>query len=117
MKIYVSHATNFDYNTELYEPLKGAFSDDHQLILPHESGNSVTDSKESIQSSDLVVAEVSYPSTGQGIELGWADEFHVPIICIHRSDKTPSGALHIVSDRFINYSSTEDLVEKLRHAL
>lgn len=113
MKIYVSHSTNFDYKTQLYEPLKAELSGDYELILPHESGDGVVDSKDAIKHSDLIIAEVSYPSTGQGIELGWADEYNIPIVCIHRSDANPSSALRIVSSSFIEYRSQSDLLERL----
>ena len=69
MKIYVCHSTSFDYNNHLYEPLKSVLSD-HDLIFTHDA-DSDFHSKDAIDSSDLVLAEVSYPSTGQGIELDW----------------------------------------------
>ena len=37
-------------------------------------------SKEVIRTSDLVIADISYPSTGVGIELGWADCFNIRVI-------------------------------------
>jgi len=113
MKIYVSHSTNFDYQAELYGPLREHFSE-QILFLPHEKSTETMDSKNTIKDADMVLAEVSYPSTGQGIELGWANDAGVPIICIHREDAKHSGALEIVSDKLISYSSTDDLVSKLR---
>jgi len=116
MKIYVSHSTNFDYETELYEPLRENFSE-LDMFFPHEKGGKLLDSKQIIKESGLVLAEVSYPSTGQGIELGWANTFGVPMICIYRDDTKPSGALQVVSDNFISYSSISDMVEKLQSVI
>ena len=96
MKIYVCHSTAFDYINELYEPLKQDLANSHNFILPHDSDSDVH-SKDLIGSSDLVLAEVSYPSTGQGIELGWADAAHKPIICIYRDGTKPSGAIQYIA--------------------
>ena len=117
MKIYVSHSTNFDYKAELYEPLKATLSDDNKLYLPHESGDDVANTKEIIKQSGLIIAEVSYPSTGQGIELGWANEFNVPIVCIYKANTKPSSALQIVSKTFIEYSSSQDVLNHLNEYL
>ncbi len=116
MKIYVSHSTNFDYRAELYVPLRANFSD-LDIFLPHEKSGQASDTKQTIKTADLVLAEVSYPSTGQGIELGWASDASTPIVCIHRAGTAPSSALGIITNDFIDYSSTEELVEKLREVL
>jgi hypothetical protein len=80
-KIYLTHASTFDYKTLLYQPLKASsLADNYQIIFPHETDSAARYSKEIIKNSDLVLAEVSYPSTGQGIELGWAEIFRKPII-------------------------------------
>ncbi len=100
MKIYVTHSTGFNFKQELYLPLrKSPLNTQHAISLPHE-GNSMTNSKELIKQTDLVVAEVSYPSTGQGIELGWADSFRVPIICISQEGKKVSGSLQVITNNF-----------------
>ena len=116
MKIYVSHASSFDYRAELYAPLQAHLTE-HELFLPHEKTNDAIDTKEALKNSDLIVAEVSYTSTGQGIELGWANDADVPIVCIHRHNTKPSSALKIVSNKFISYSSDNDLIEKLQEIL
>lgn len=116
MKIYVSHSTSFDYRTELYLPLKMHFNE-HELFMPHEINDEAIDTKELLKNSDLILAEVSYPSTGQGVELGWANDAAVPIICAHRNDRSPSSALKIVSDRFINYSTVDEFIENLKKIL
>ena len=76
MKIYISHSTGFDYQKELYEPIKNSeLYNSHEIIFPHDKSSEVSNSKEVIKGCDMVIAEVSYPSTGMGIELGWADGF------------------------------------------
>lgn len=114
MKIYVVHSSGFDFKNELYKPLREAELNIHyEIFLPHEENDKPLSSKEFIASCDLLIAEVTYPSTGQGIELGWADFAGVPIICIYKSGMKYSGALKTVSDEFIEYECEKDMVEKL----
>ena len=113
MKIYLSHSSNFDYQTNLYEPLKKNFARKYAIFYPHDSENINTKSKSIIAESDYVLAEVTYPSTGQGIELGWAEAQSVPIICIYRKGADYSKSLNFVSDDFVQYENTDELVIKL----
>lgn len=117
MKIYLSHSSGFDYQSELYEPLKQTLSNAHEIFFPHDKANVGTKSKDIITVSDYVIAEVSYPSTGQGIELGWADASSIPIICLYRKGAEVSNSLSFVSDEFIEYTSNHDMIEKLEVSL
>lgn len=113
MKIFVSHSANHDFQNELYAPLrKSDLGKEHEIILPHENQQDVF-TKDIIKDCDLVVAEVSYPSTGQGIELGWADIFKIPIVCMHKEGSEPSRSLHKITKDFIVYKDTIDMVAKL----
>ncbi len=117
MKIIVTHSSGFDFKKELYEPIRSSLlNSKHDFYLPHENPEEKV-TKEMIQGADLVFAEVSYPSTGQGIELGWANIFETPIVCFHKSGTKPSSALNYVTSTFIEYSDTEDLVAKLSNYL
>ncbi len=73
----------------------------------------VNNSMEVIKNSDLIIAEVSYPSTGMGIELGWANTFNKRVICVYKKDTKPSSSLKVVSNEFIEYTDSTDLVNKL----
>ena len=112
MKIYISHSTNFDYVNELYAPIKSAAMrfGQHRFILPHDSGRDFN-SKSAILNSDLMLAEVSHPSTGQGIELGWAEGRNVRIGCIHRNEAVMSSALSYVCYQFEPYNNTAELLD------
>jgi nucleoside 2-deoxyribosyltransferase len=104
VKIYFAHSTAFDYVGDLYMPIKNSkFASENELIFPHED-TTWNVSRETIRSSDMIVAEVSYASTGLGIELGWADAFGIPIICLFRQGTTPSGALMAICEKPIEYS-------------
>ena len=114
MKIYVTHSTSFDFQNELYGPLrKSELNMVHEIVLPHEHSSEQFSSKEFMKECDVVLAEVSYPSTGQGIELGWANTYNVPIVCLNKKGMKVSGALKTVSEVFIEYENTEDMVKKL----
>lgn len=114
MKLYLSHSSEFDYISELYEPLKDSLAKNHDIVLPHDTNEEGVNSKDVIPVCDLMLAEVSHPSTGQGIEIGWASANNIPIICIYRSGTKPSSAIRFISDRVIEYLSSEDMIEKLR---
>ncbi|MDO8497262.1 MAG: hypothetical protein Q7S61_01835 [bacterium] len=114
MKIYVTHASSFDYQNELYTPLReSGLNKIHNFTLPHEHWKKPFDSQKYIKESDLVFAEVSCPSTGEGIELGWANSYNIPIVCIFKKGTTPSSSLKIISDTFIEYEKKEDMIKKL----
>jgi hypothetical protein len=114
MKIYISHSTNFDFKKDLYTPIKKARLKGN-FILPHERSTKQYPAKKLFFSKkcDLVVAEVSYPSTGQGIELAWANINNIPIICLHKTDTAYSKSLRLISKKFIPYKNTADLLAKI----
>lgn len=116
MKIYISHSTSFDYEKDLYSPIRQAFGNSHDIYFPHET-TEVTSSKDIIKDSDIVLAEVSYPSTGQGIELGWADENNKPIVCLFRPGASVSKSLTILHPTMIEYDTATDMIEKIRATL
>ena len=115
MKIYFAHSRHFlDYENDLYKPLRAsALNASHEIILPHESTAEAVTSKESIKTSDLVCAEVSYPATGVGIELGWADAFGKPILCLYKAGNEVSGSLQFLTKDFITYTDITDLISQL----
>lgn len=120
MLIYISHSRHYDYKNELYQPIRtSSLNDEHTFILPHEESDEPFSSKDLLESGEchLMLAEVSFPSTGQGIELGWADAFHVPIVCIYKLDTKVPQSLYVVSNRFIEYLNADDMVEKVGKVL
>lgn len=118
MKIYVTHSSSFDYQNELYLPLRRSeLNKLHEISLPHEHTTNQFNSKEYMKECDLILAEVSYPSTGQGIELGWANLYSIPIVCLYKKNLKPSGSLKVISNSFIEYENSEDLVQKLSEFL
>ena len=65
----------------------------------------------------LVLAEVSFPSTGQGIELGWADFLKIPIVCLHKQGSRVSGSVNCVSNTFETYTDAKEMLYKIESLL
>ena len=111
-KVYVAHSTAFDFKKELYEPLKKINNID--FLLPHEGSMEPSSSKETIKKCSFLLAEVSMPSHGVGIELNWADAYGIPIIFIFRKGSKISPSLKLLSDEFIEYENIGDIAPYLK---
>ena len=110
MKIVISHCNKYDFLNELYIPIKKDYKlSSHNIYLPEE--NRAVSTKEIIKNCDIVIAEVSYPATGQGIELGWADYADKPIYCIHKTGSKYASSLKFITSEFYSYSSEKELVD------
>jgi nucleoside 2-deoxyribosyltransferase len=118
MKIYVGHSTSMEFRENLYQPLKDSrIAEKHEIVLPHDS-DQFFDSKRFLREEcDLFIAEVSDASTGLGIELGWAEEFGLPVICVFREGSEPSGALKAVTKQVREYRYREELVKILEKSV
>lgn len=119
MNIYISHSTNIDYRALIYQPiLNSSLYYEHNVVLPHKLSTEQYPTKEFLKHTcELVIADISYPSTGQGIELGWADIFKVPIACIYSSSTVYSNSLKSVSKLFYSYDQPSDVVRNIRNAI
>ena len=96
MIIYMSHSREFDFKKELYVPIRESpLNSEHDFILPHENSNEPFDSENLFaKGCDLVISEVSFPSTGQGIELAIAArEYKLPLAYISKKGSKTSGSL------------------------
>lgn len=117
MKILVTHSSNFDFHNKLYEPLRESlFNNKYEILLPQERQREKL-TKDIIKECAVIIAECSLPSTGQGIELGWADAFNIPIICIHEKGSKFSHSLRYVSDIFIEYANEAEMIKLLQERL
>ncbi|MEJ2268064.1 MAG: hypothetical protein P8X70_03240, partial [Nanoarchaeota archaeon] len=79
--IYVSHSNNFNFKELLYEALrKSSLNDKVKFIFPHKDSNEYYDTKGLFNSGQeiIVLAELSYQSTGRDIELGMAFQKDIP---------------------------------------
>ena len=114
MKIFISHSTKFNFQDELYKPLKESeLAKKHEFIFPHDEVNKDVLTKDIIRDCDLVVAEVSYPSMGEGIELGWANGSYVTIVCFYKPSSEVSDSLKYVTDNIFEYSTSDVMIAKI----
>lgn len=115
MEVYISHPSNIPYRTEVYQPIRNSpLNEAHTITLPHEDSTDQFDSKKYFQNDcKLVVAITSFPSTGVGIELGWANAFELPIVCLHKAGTQPSGSLSEVTETIEPYKNTDELLQLL----
>ena len=113
--IYIAHSRDFDYENLLYKPIRSNKNlPQDEIILPHEPGHDNNHTREFYANLDLVIAEVSYSATGLGIELGWAFDSQVPIVCLYQSGKKYSGSLHAVTDQFYEYHNELELIKIIK---
>lgn len=119
MNIYVGHSSSLNYKDNLYRPLRDSdLNEEHTVILPHEDSEELFNSKDYLKNEcDVFVAEVSEASTGLGIELGWAELFEVPIVCVHMEGSEPSSSLSKVTDSMESYQDSEELVEVIKKTI
>jgi nucleoside 2-deoxyribosyltransferase len=118
MKVVLTHSSNLPWKEELYSALKGSLINaEHEILFPQEKGAREQITKEHIKKSDIVLAEVSYPSTGQGIELGWADALGIPTFCFYKEGSNISSSLQYITDVFVEYSTMEDMTKKVASQL
>lgn len=118
MKIYISHSRLFDFQQELYAPLRASeLNARAQIILPHEKSEAVYDSKTELQTTQWVIAEVSYPSIGVGIEIGWASMYGVPIIAVQKKDMPRSSSADHLATHYLEYNDSADLIQQLSHII
>lgn len=117
MKIFLAHSSDFDFRKKLYEPLRGSsLNDEHDIHLPQEGGKEEI-TKEMIKNTDVFIVDVSMPSTGAGIETGWADVFGVPIIAMHEAGSRSSSSINKLTNHHIEYTNPQDMIQKLSSAL
>lgn len=112
----MAHSREFDFNKELYQPLRNSIlNKEHEIVLPHEESDKPFNSKEFLRDScDLMIAEVSYPSTGLGIELGWANLYNVTILCVYKKGPKPSESLKVLTSNFLEYSDSKELISGIK---
>ena len=120
MKIYVSHSSKIDYKKDLYNPLRESeLAKRHEFLFPHERSLDLFPTKELFDNRgcDLVFAEVSYPSHGQGVELGWAFDRGIRIVFAHKPEANLSVVIPELSKEIFSYTDSQDLVNKLTNYL
>lgn len=118
MNIYIAHSSNYNFINELYNPIKKSqLLNKHTFIFPHENDKSNINSKDIIKKCNLLISEVSLPSTWLWIELWWANTVGCPIIFIYKKWTNFSSSLKLLSDNFFEYSNEKELIKIINNFL
>jgi hypothetical protein len=117
--VYVSHSRDYDFKTELYDPLRqSSLNGQYKILLPHEKSDDLFSSRDFFRDEcDVIVVEASQPKLGVGIEIGWADAFHVPIIVLIREGVKLSGSLRPMAKEIVTYKDSKEMIGGLETAL
>ncbi len=116
--VYIGHSREFDYENELYAPLKASeLAVQYHFIFPHDENGDEFISSRDLKDVDLFVAEVSFPSLGLGIELGFSHLYGVKTVCLHKTTSKVTSALKHINCTVLTYNSTAELLERIKNAL
>jgi hypothetical protein len=118
-QIYLAHSTEFDYLNNIYKPIiNSKLWQKYIIYLPHLKDVEPRDSKTLIfNECDILVAEVSLPSTGMGIEIGWAECAHKPIIALYKKGYQSSSSLQLICKNIIEYIDSNDFIVKVQNEI
>jgi hypothetical protein len=112
--IYIGHANNINFKEELYKPIRASkLNEAYDIVLPHEKSHESFNSKDFLKTCGYMIAEVSEPSLGLGIEIGWANIYEIKIICIYKKGIRLSNSLKMITSIFIEYENDTDMINKL----
>lgn len=113
MKIYFAHSKQLENPQQIYSRLESLT--EHNFIFPYKDSSNPINSKEIIKSIDLIITEVSYASTGLGVEIGWAESFNKPVICVYKKGSVISNSLKLIKAQLIEYSNIDELEQILKN--
>ena len=114
LDIYVTHSSKMDYKNKLYNPLLASkIAKENNLILPRLPQFSSLDTKDILINSDLLIAEVTYPATGVGIEIGRAEVSGVKIVCLLKKGEKASRSVTRICEDIIEYDSEKEMIFKV----
>lgn len=117
LKPYIPHIhtpQNINHTVDTIMSSNGDFEDGFHKDIFH---NDILH----VENSKLVIAEVSNPSLGSGIELGVALKIGKPIICLARKNAVVTslvrGAAQSGMMQIIRYETEEDALSRLKNLL
>lgn len=118
MKIYIAHSREFNYKKELYTPIRNDKKlKTHEIILPHEKNDILSNNREFYKEIDLTIAECSYPSIGLGIELGWIFDDNIPIYCIHKQGTKVSNSINKITQNIFEYTNIDEMINVIENII
>lgn len=116
MKWFISHPSGGMQHTPTFFDAIKQFTEERsgiEVTYPHEQQAEVQLTQTAITEADLVLVEVSVPSTGSGIELGWANAAGKKIIAFHQGGSEPSPSVKFVTSEVHTYVTQEHIIDVL----
>lgn len=114
---FVSHPSGSSQHTPAFFHAVNAFARQQgqlKVVIANAEAQALHQTKQAISEAALVLAEVSIPSTGSGIELGWASAYDKPIIGFYQAGAQVSPAVKFVTKQLYSYVTEEDIVDVLK---
>jgi len=105
-----NHSPTFFAALDQFAEMK---SNKFELIYPESAAEGLEVTKNAIEKSDLVIAEVSLASTGSGIEMGWANAFGKTVIAFHHGATSISPSVQFVATAIHAYLGEDDIIAVL----
>ena len=110
MKVFVAHASNFAFKEKLYAPIRASeLNTKHEFWLPQETDEDWV-TLDFMRSCDALVVDVSIPSTGAGIEMGWANALGIPILGIYEKGSKPSASAEYTTKMYREYTNPQEML-------
>jgi len=113
---FISHPSGgMQHTPDFFDAVK-EFEKKHpeiEINYPHEKAEEVQLTRDAISLSDLVLVEASLPSTGSGIDLGWASAAKKKIVAFHQGGAQLSPAIKFVTKEIHVYVGKEQLAKIL----
>lgn len=113
-KVYFAHANEGDYENKFYKPL-GSLKN-IKFVFPY-ANEETKFSRDIIKKCDYLLADISNPAMGMGIEIGWANAFGVPIIFMYKRGSKVSSYLSKLSKNIIEYRNLEKELYKIKEII
>lgn len=114
--VYVGHSNSYDFKKELYSPIvESSLTSKYNFKFPHENSKELFNSKEFLKKCDYMIAEITYPSLGLGIEIGWADIYGIEIIFLLKKGMKKPNSISAINGHVIEYENELDLTDKLNN--
>lgn len=110
MKIFVAHASNFAFKEKLYVPIRASeLNTKYEFWLPQETDEDWV-TLDFMRTCDALVVDASIPSTGAGIEMGWANALGIPILGIYERGSKPSASAEYTTKMYREYSNSQEML-------
>ena len=115
---FISHPSSAPDRTPVFLSALQYFNAEHvhdlELLYPPRKLIDFQSRRAQLEQADLVIAEVSVPSTGSGVELGLAHAAEKPVIAFHQGTTVMSPVIQTVATAIHVYITDEHIYKVLK---